>query len=48
MASAGRTIVAPDPTFDALPRTSYQKHGITMDKEVPLTLRPMDTTSQPE
>lgn len=33
-ANAGRTIVAPDPTFDALPRTSI-KHGITMDK-VPL------------
>ncbi|GAB3808568.1 histidinol-phosphate transaminase [Spirosoma humi] len=33
-ANAGRTIVAPDPTFDALPRTAV-KHGITMDK-VPL------------
>ena len=32
--NAGRTIVAPDPTFDALPRTSL-KHGISMDK-VPL------------
>ena len=32
--SAGRTIVAPDPTFDALPRTAV-KHGLTMDK-VPL------------
>ncbi len=32
--SAGRTIVAPDPTFDALPRTAL-KHGITMDR-VPL------------
>ena len=31
---AGRTIVAPDPTFDALPRTAV-KHGIIMDK-VPL------------
>lgn len=31
---AGRTIVAPDPTFDALPRTAI-KHGITMDR-VPL------------
>lgn len=32
--NAGRTIVAPDPTFDALPRTAV-KHGLTMDK-VPL------------
>ena len=32
--NAGRTIVAPDPTFDALPRTAI-KHGITMDR-VPL------------
>ncbi|GAB3896284.1 histidinol-phosphate transaminase [Spirosoma agri] len=32
--NAGRTIVAPDPTFDALPRAAV-KHGITMDK-VPL------------
>ncbi|WP_020601800.1 pyridoxal phosphate-dependent aminotransferase [Spirosoma spitsbergense] len=32
--NAGRTIVAPDPTFDALPRTAL-KHGISMDK-VPL------------
>ncbi|GAB4026834.1 pyridoxal phosphate-dependent aminotransferase [Spirosoma koreense] len=32
--NAGRTIVAPDPTFDALPRTAV-KHGITMDR-VPL------------
>lgn len=32
--SAGRTIVAPDPTFDSLPRTAI-KHGITMDR-VPL------------
>lgn len=33
-ANAGRTIVAPDPTFDALPRSAV-KHGITMDR-VPL------------
>lgn len=33
-ANAGRTIVAPDPTFDALPRTAL-KHGISMDR-VPL------------
>jgi histidinol-phosphate aminotransferase len=32
--NAGRTIVAPDPTFDALPRTAV-RHGITMDR-VPL------------
>lgn len=32
--TAGRSIVAPDPTFDALPRTAV-KHGITMDR-VPL------------
>ncbi len=32
--NAGRTIVAPDPTFDALPRSAV-KHGLTMDK-VPL------------
>ncbi|MCX6217146.1 histidinol-phosphate transaminase [Spirosoma sp.] len=32
--NAGRTIVAPDPTFDALPR-SVIKHGVTMDR-VPL------------
>ncbi|UHG92049.1 pyridoxal phosphate-dependent aminotransferase [Spirosoma oryzicola] len=32
--NAGRTIVAPDPTFDALPRSAV-KHGITMDR-VPL------------
>ena len=32
--NAGRTIVAPDPTFDALPRTAV-KHGLTMDR-VPL------------
>lgn len=32
--NAGRTIVAPDPTFDALPR-SVVKHGVTMDR-VPL------------
>ncbi len=30
----GRTIVSPDPTFDALPRTAV-KHGLTMDR-VPL------------
>ena len=33
-ANAGRTIVAPDPTFDSLPRAAV-KHGITMDR-VPL------------
>ena len=33
-ANAGRTIVAPDPTFDQLPRAAL-KHGITMDR-VPL------------
>ena len=33
-ANAGRTIVAPDPTFDSLPRAAI-KHGITMDR-VPL------------
>ncbi|GAB3948876.1 histidinol-phosphate transaminase [Spirosoma harenae] len=32
--NAGRTIVAPDPTFDALPRAAI-KHGITIDR-VPL------------
>jgi histidinol-phosphate aminotransferase len=32
--NAGRSIVAPDPTFDALPRTAM-KHGITVDR-VPL------------
>ena len=32
--NGGRTIVAPDPTFDALPRTAL-KHGILMDR-VPL------------
>lgn len=32
--NAGRSIVAPDPTFDALPRTAV-KHGITMER-VPL------------
>lgn len=32
--NAGRTIVAPDPTFDQLPRAAM-KHGITMDR-VPL------------
>lgn len=32
--NAGRTIVAPDPTFDSLPRTAV-KHGITIDR-VPL------------
>ncbi len=32
--NAGRTIVAPDPTFDALPRAAI-RHGITMDR-VPL------------
>ncbi|GAB4044669.1 pyridoxal phosphate-dependent aminotransferase [Spirosoma litoris] len=32
--NAGRTIVAPDPTFDQLPRAAV-KHGITMDR-VPL------------
>ncbi|MVM40880.1 aminotransferase class I/II-fold pyridoxal phosphate-dependent enzyme [Spirosoma sp. HMF3257] len=32
--NAGRTIVAPDPTFDQLPRAAI-KHGITMDR-VPL------------
>ncbi|GAB2558798.1 pyridoxal phosphate-dependent aminotransferase [Spirosoma aerophilum] len=32
--NAGRAIVAPDPTFDALPR-SVIKHGVTMDR-VPL------------
>ena len=30
-ANAGRTIVASDPTFDAVPRTAV-KHGITMDR----------------
>ncbi|QKZ12288.1 pyridoxal phosphate-dependent aminotransferase [Spirosoma sp. KUDC1026] len=33
-ANAGRTIVAPDPTFDALPRTAV-RHGLTMER-VPL------------
>ena len=32
--NSGRSIVAPDPTFDALPRTAL-KHGISMDR-VPL------------
>ena len=32
--NGGRTIIAPDPTFDALPRMAL-KHGITMDR-VPL------------